>query len=93
MSYSKHYDILEAQRITEKSSRCAQFNQYVFKVRKDATKTEISKAIETIYKVNVKSCNVVNRKGKFRARRNGHTKPFKLAYVALESGQELNLTE
>jgi large subunit ribosomal protein L23 len=93
MSFSKQYDILESQRITEKSSRCAQHNQYVFKVIKDATKTEISKAIEGIYKVNVKACNVVNRKGKFRARRNGHTKPFKLAYVTLESGQELNLTE
>ena len=63
MSFQKHYDILEAQRITEKSSLCAQHNQYVFKVVKDATKTDISKAIEEIYNVKVKSCNVVNRKG------------------------------
>jgi large subunit ribosomal protein L23 len=93
MSYSAQLDILEGQRITEKSSRCAQHNQYVFKVRKDASKTVISRAVEEIYNVKVKSCNVLNRPGKFRSRRNGHTKAFKVAYVTLESGQQLNLTE
>jgi|AntRauTorckE5430_2_1112549.scaffolds.fasta_scaffold02829_3 large subunit ribosomal protein L23 len=93
MSYAEYFDILEAQRITEKTSRVAANGQYVFKVRKDATKTVIMRAVETIYKVKVKACNVVNRPGKFRARRNGHTKAFRIAYVTLESGQELNLTE
>lgn len=93
MSYAEYYDILEAQRITEKSSRVAADGQYVFKVRKDASKTTISQAIEKIYNVKVKACNVVNRPGKFRARKNGHTKPFRIAYVTLESGQELNLAE
>lgn len=93
MSYAAHYDILQSQHITEKSSRCAINNQYVFKVRKDATKTSVSQAIETIYGVKVKACNIANRPGKFRARRNGHTKSFKIAYVTLESGQELNLAE
>lgn len=93
MSYAKYYDILQKQHITEKSSRIGEKGQYVFKVRKDATKKTISNAIEEIYSVNVKSCNVVNRPGKHRARRNGHTKAFKIAYVTLVSGQELNLTE
>ena len=93
MIYSTHLDILEAQRITEKASRCSAYNQYVFKVRKDASKTEIKRAIEKIYDVKVKACNVVNRPGKYRARRNGHTNPFKIAYVSLASGQQLNLTE
>lgn len=93
MSYAEYYDILEAQRITEKTSRVAADGQYVFKVRKDASKTTISQAIEKIYNVKVKACNVVNRPGKFKARKNGHTKPFRIAYVTLESGQELNLAE
>lgn len=93
MSYAEYYDIIQAQRVTEKSARVGENGQYVFKVRKDASKTSIAKAIETIYNVKVKACNVVNRPGKFRARRNGHTKPFRIAYVTLESGQELNLAE
>ena len=93
MSYAKHYDILEAQRITEKSARCGENNQYVFKVHASANKTTISQAVEKIYSVKVKACNIVNRPGKHRARKNGHTKPFKVAYVTLESGQTINLTE
>lgn len=93
MSYAEHYDIIEALRVTEKSSRVAANGQYVFKVRKDATKKSISQAIEKIYDVKVKACNVVNRPGKYRARRNGQTKSFRIAYVTLESGQELNMAE
>ncbi|MCP8352488.1 uL23 family ribosomal protein [Candidatus Synchoanobacter obligatus] len=92
MIQSSQFDILEAQRITEKTSRCSAHNQYVFKVRKDATKTLIKRLISETYGVKVKACNIVNRRGKFKARRNGSTKAFKIAYVTLESGQELNLT-
>lgn len=87
---SSNLDLLQAQRITEKSSRGS---DYVFKVRQDATKPAIKKLIESVYGVKVKSVNVLNRKGKHKARRNGYTKDCKIAYVKLESGQELNLTE
>lgn len=90
---SKLLDLLESQRITEKTARCAQHNQYAFKVRKDATKTSIKNVIESTYNVKVTRCNILNRKGKFKARRNGHTKSFKVAYVSLAEGQELNLPE
>ena len=93
MNKSKLLDLLEAQRITEKTSRCAQNNQYVFKVRSESTKSTIKEVIETTYNVKVTRCNILNRKGKFKARRNGHTKSFKVAYVTLAKGQELNLAE
>lgn len=93
MNKSKLLDLLEEQRITEKTARCAQSNQYVFKVRKEATKKTIKEVIETTFNVSVTRCNILNRKGKFKARRNGHTKSFKVAYVTLAQGQELNLAE
>ncbi len=93
MKNSELLDLLESQRITEKTARCSQYNQYVFKVRKEATKTTISRVIESTYNVKVIRCNVLNRKGKFKARRNGHTKSCKIAYVSLASGQELKLAE
>lgn len=39
-------------------------NVYTFKVAKDATKTEIKKAIEDAFKVEVKSVNTLNTKSK-----------------------------
>ena len=91
--YSKHYDVLLAQHITEKSSRCGQLGQHVFKVRADASKTDIKKAIEKAYNVEVSSCQVLNRKGKHRARRNGYTKASKIAYVTLKDKQQLNFAD
>lgn len=90
MINSANLDLLQAQRITEKTARSS---SYVFKVRSDATKTTIKKLIQDVYGAKVKSVNVLNRKGKHKARRNGYTKSFKIAYVTLEQGQELNLTE
>ena len=37
--------------ITEKSTTNAQFNKYIFEVRKDANKLSIKETIEDIYKV------------------------------------------
>lgn len=91
--YSTQYDVILARHITEKSSRCGEKGQYVFKVRTDASKSDVKKAVEAAYEVEVESCQVVNRKGKYRARRNGHTKAIRLAYVTLKNNQQLNLTE
>ena len=67
--------------------------QMVFKVKTDATKLQIKSAIQNIYGVKVLKCQVVNRPGKFMARRNGHTKRFRIAYLTLEKNQSINLTE
>ena len=66
---------------------------YVFKVNKDATKTEIKKATEEIFGVVVKSIRVLNTKFKNKRTRFGKykTKTFKKAYIKLEEGKEINL--
>ena len=65
---------------------------YVFKVNKDATKTEIKKATEEIFGVVVKSIRVLNTKFKNKRTRFGKykTKTFKKAYIKLEEGKEIN---
>ena len=63
----RHYsEIIIAQVVTEKSMALRSENVYTFKVAKDATKTEIKKAIEDAFKVEVKSVNNLNTKSKKR---------------------------
>ena len=67
-------------------------NQYVFKVAVDATKAEIKKSVEQLFKVNVTDVNTLKVKGKVKRNRYGFsTKPtWKKAYVTLESGQDID---
>ena len=90
----KHYlDIIIAPVITEKSMANRQNNVYTFKVAKDATKTDIKKAIEEAFKVSVKSVNTLNTKSKRRrvGRYSGRTKTYKKAIVTLESGSSIEM--
>ena len=90
----KHYsDIIIAPVITEKSMANRQNNVYTFKVAKDATKTDIRKAVEEAFKVSVKSVNTLNTKSKRRrvGRYSGRTKTYKKAIVTLESGSSIEM--
>ena len=70
-----------------------QNNVYTFKVAKDATKTDIKKAIEEAFKVSVKNVNTLNTKSKRRrvGRYSGRTKTYKKAIVTLESGSSIEI--
>ena len=90
----KHYsDIIIAPVITEKSMANRENNVYTFKVVKDATKTDIKKAVEEAFKVSVKSVNTLNTKSKRRrvGRYSGRTKKYKKAIVTLESGSSIEM--
>ena len=90
----KHYsDIIIAPVITEKSMANRQNNVYTFKVAKDATKTDIKKAVEEAFKVSVESVNTLNTKSKRRrvGRYSGRTKTYKKAIVTLESGSSIEI--
>jgi large subunit ribosomal protein L23 len=84
-----------APQITEKATMIAdKNNQIAFKVTKDATKSEVKMAIETMFKVEVDSVNILNIKGKTKRSRTGMGKrnDWKKAYVCLKPGQEINFT-
>lgn len=68
-------------------------NQMVFKVLKDATKTEIKAAVELLFNVQVASVTTTTTKGKTKrfGRTLGRRSDVKKAYVSLVAGQELDL--
>jgi len=70
-------------------------NQVVFRVMRDATKPEIKAAVENLFKVQVKSVQVLNRKGKVRrsGKTIGRTNHVRHAYVNLMPGHEINFSE
>ena len=81
------HDIIIKPIITEDSMAMAAQKRYVFKVLKSATKPEIAKAVEELFKVSVDKVNTINVKGKAkRVRYNvGTTPSWKKAIVSLTS--------
>ena len=85
--------VLIAPHVTEKTSLAMQnHNQYTFRVRRDASKTDIRKAIELMFDVKVAGVQVVNEPGKARrfGRTAGRTQDWKKAYVSLSPGQTID---
>ncbi len=90
----KHYDVIVAPVITEKSTMAAEHNQVVFKVRTSASKPEIKAAVEALFEVKVRGVSTLVRKGKtkrFRGIR-GRQVDIKKAVVTLEEGHTIDVT-
>jgi large subunit ribosomal protein L23 len=77
--------------ITEKSLAQAEKSVYTFAVHDTATKPEIAKAIEALYKVKVAKVRVAAVKGQVVRRRNGIGKQrdWKKAVITLTAGQSI----
>jgi large subunit ribosomal protein L23 len=85
--------VLIAPHVTEKTSLAMQnHNQYTFRVRREATKTDIKKAVELMFEVKVAGVQVVNEPGKTRrfGKHAGRTQDWKKAYVSLAEGQSID---
>jgi len=85
--------VLIAPHVTEKTSLAMQnHNQYTFRVRREATKTDIRRAVELMFDVKVAGVQVVNEPGKQRrfGRIAGRTQDWKKAYVSLTPGQTID---
>jgi large subunit ribosomal protein L23 len=89
-----NYDVILSPVITEKSTRLSEANQVVFKVARDATKPEIKKAVETLFKVKVKAVNTIKTKGKVKAWRGKRYEKgdVKKAVVTLAEGHQIDVT-
>ena len=79
------YDVIKKPVTSEKSYSGINVKKYGFIVDVNATKTDIKKAVEEIFKVKVAKVNTVNIKGKLKrqGRTQGYTSDFKKAYVQL----------
>ena len=92
---ARHFDIVLAPHITEKSTMMSEQNAVVFKVAKTASKTEIKAAVEAIWGVKVTGVNTLVSKGKSKRWKG---KPYqrsdeKKAIVTLAEGQSIDITE
>jgi large subunit ribosomal protein L23 len=91
----KNFDIIKTVRLTEKGTRQSEkFNQYTVVADRRANKTQIRKAVEELFKVNVLAVNTLNVHGKFRRQRTaqaGQTSDWKKALITLQPGQKISL--
>ena len=88
--------VLVAPQISEKATYIADKNeQVVFIVTPDATKPEVKAAVELLFKVEVKSVQIANLKGKIKrsGRTIGRRSDIRKAFVCLKPGQEINFAE
>jgi large subunit ribosomal protein L23 len=91
---ARHYDVVVAPHITEKSTMLSEHNAVVFRVAQTASKPEIKAAIEALFGVTVTNVNTMVTKGKSKRWKG---KPYqrsdvKKAIVTLAAGQSIDVT-
>ncbi len=87
------YDTINTLIHTEKGTRLESDGCYLFTVAKFATKIDIKKAVEKIYKVKVKNVRTVVVRGKMKRVRTqlGKRPDWKKAYVRLQKDQKIEI--
>lgn len=93
MNQERVFQVLVGPHVSEKAAIVADAsNQYVFRVALDASKAEIKKSVEQLFKVKVSEVNTLRVKGKVKRNKFGFStkSTWKKAYVRLEQGQEID---
>ena len=92
---NRHYDVIVAPHITEKSTMLSDQNAVVFKVANSASKPEIKAAVEAIFGVSVLGVNTIVQKGKTKRWKGTpyQRSDMKKAIVTLAEGQSIDVTE
>lgn len=99
VSHERALSIIVNPLISEKATLVSEKNnQYLFKVKNDASKIEIKAAIEYIWKsenIEVINVNTINNKGKSKrfGRFFGKRSDYKKAYVSVKRGQNLDYSD
>ena len=85
------YDLLRRPVITEKATNASENGSVVFEVSMSATKPEIKKAVETLFKVKVINVTTSIVKGKTKRNRFGMYKKsnYKKAFVSLSEDSDI----
>ena len=91
---NRHYDIVLAPHITEKTTLLSEHNAVVFKVAGGASKPEIKAAVEALFNVKVTGVNTIVQKGKTKRWKG---RPYqrsdaKKAIVTLAEGNSIDIT-
>ena len=90
----RHFDVVLAPHITEKSTMLSEHNSVVFKVAQAASKPEIKAAVEALFGVTVTGVNTIVTKGKTKKWKGTPYKrsDSKKAIVTLAAGQSIDIT-
>jgi len=90
----RHYDVVLAPHITEKSTMLSDFNAVVFKVAGTASKPQIKAAVEALFNVSVTNVNTIVAKGKTKKWKGQpyRRSDVKKAIVTLAAGQTIDIT-
>jgi|TARA_B110000438_G_scaffold284850_1_gene314327 large subunit ribosomal protein L23 len=93
MKKFSHLDTIISPNVTEKSTTLSEFNKFVFKVHKGASKNSIKKSIEKIFKVNVMKVNTINLRPKTKIVKGKKSikSGYKKAIITLKKGQSIDL--
>lgn len=85
--------VLKSPRITEKATGLGSLDQYTFEVFPGANKTEIKKAVQGLYGVDVISVKILNipRKERRFKGKIGWTAGFKKSIVRIKQGQKIEI--
>jgi len=88
------YTLITSPVVTEKSTALSEHNKVTFMVALNATKPEIKKAVEDIFKVKVTAVNTLRLKGKTKRFRGmlGQRADRKKAIVTLAEGNSIDMT-
>jgi large subunit ribosomal protein L23 len=90
------FDVIKTVRLTEKGTRQGEkYNQYTVKADRLASKPQIKRAVEELFKVKVLKVNTLNVRGKFRRQRTsqaGQAPDWKKAIITLKEGDKISLT-
>ena len=91
---ARHFDVVLAPPITEKSTMLSEHNAVVFRVAPGASKPEIKQAIEALFNVTVTGVNTIVTKGKSKRWKGKpyQRSDFKKAIVTLAEGQSIDVT-
>ena len=89
------YQVVYRPLVTEKGTFASEAdNAYTFQVSPLATKTDIKRAVESLFQVKVEAVNTMNRPGKKRRERTmrfGRTSSWKKAVVTVKEGETIEL--
>ena len=87
------YQVIKNLLRTEKGVSIEKARKYIFRVASTATKQQIKKAVEEIYKVKVEAVNIVNVVGKRKRVRTqyGYTADWKKAVVTLKENNKIEV--
>ena len=92
VAIERDYEVIREPVITEKATLGSEHGQVTFNVAIDATKPQIKRAVESLFKVKVKKVNTLITKGKVKRFKGiiGKRVDVKKAVITLEKGETID---